>query len=156
MLNSVVYRGTNRWNNFSSFRRFFLAFLYTLIMPLCMMGYMLTPSNGVTEKLEFPLYKLLSHVSSMIWLLVLVTLSAFEDKFNHNLHVSPLSMSFKEKNIVLSFVKHITSISAQAIQWIFLCVKAQCHAISFIRKCRCWNGESSIRFFDQYLPPDVF
>lgn len=92
MLNSVVYRGTNRWNNFSSFRRFFLAFLYTLIMPLCMMGYMLTPSNGVTEKLEFPLYKLLSHVSSMIWLLVLVTLSAFEDKFNHNLHVSPLTV----------------------------------------------------------------
>ncbi|KAK2565875.1 Short transient receptor potential channel 5 [Acropora cervicornis] len=92
MLNSVVYRGTHRWNNFSSFRRFFLALLYTLIMPLCMMGYMLTPSNGVTEKLEFPLYKLLSHVSSMIWLLVLVTLSAFEDKFNHNLRVSPLTV----------------------------------------------------------------
>ena len=66
-------------------------------MPLCMLGYMLTPSNRVTEKLEFPLFKLLSHISSMIWLLVLVTMSAFEDKFDPVLDISPLSMSFKVK-----------------------------------------------------------
>ena len=69
-------------------------------MPLCMLGYILTPSNRVTEKLEFPLFKLLSHISSMIWLLVLVTMSVFEDKFDLVLRIPPLGMAIKVKVLI--------------------------------------------------------
>ncbi|XP_068688467.1 short transient receptor potential channel 4-like [Montipora foliosa] len=92
MLNSVVYRGTHQWNHFSSLKRFFLALLYSLLMPLFMLGFILTPSNRVTKKLEMPLYKLLSHVSSTMWFLALVTMSAFQDKFDSFLRISPLSV----------------------------------------------------------------
>ncbi|XP_068733240.1 short transient receptor potential channel 4-like [Montipora capricornis] len=90
MLNSVVYRGTHQWNHFSSLKRFFLALLYSLLMPLCMLGYILTPSNRVTKKLEMPLYKLLSHISSTMWFLAFVTMSAFQDKFDSFLRISPI------------------------------------------------------------------
>ncbi|XP_068733231.1 short transient receptor potential channel 4-like [Montipora capricornis] len=105
MLNSVVYRGTHRWNRFSSLKKFFLAFLYSILMPLCMVGYILTPSNRVTKKLEKPLYKLLGQVSSTMWLLALVTMSAFQDKFDSFLRISPLRIWVF--GITVQEIKHV-------------------------------------------------
>lgn len=92
MLNSVVYRGTYGWQHFSLATKFVLGMLYTLIMPLCMLGYILTPSNRVTRKLELPLLKLMSHVCSLLWFLALITASAFQDKFDSFLRLSPLTV----------------------------------------------------------------
>lgn len=64
---------------------------YTTVMPLCILGYMLTPTNRFTKKLEIPLLKLMSQASSVIWFLVLVTMSAFQDKYDSFLRLSPLS-----------------------------------------------------------------
>ncbi|KAJ7377796.1 hypothetical protein OS493_026363 [Desmophyllum pertusum] len=93
MLNSVVYKGTSGWHKLSFPVKLVLVMLYTLFMPLCMLGYMLTPTNRVTKKLEIPLFKLMSQASSVIWFLVLVTTSAFEDKYDTFLRLSPLSRS---------------------------------------------------------------
>ena len=65
--------------------------LYTIVMPLCILGYMLTPSNRFTKKLEIPLFKLMSQASSVLWFLVLVTASAFQDKYDSFLRLTPLS-----------------------------------------------------------------
>ena len=65
--------------------------LYTIFMPLCMLGYMLTPTSRITKKLEIPLFKLMSQASSVLWFLALVTMSAFQDKYDSFLNLSPLS-----------------------------------------------------------------
>ena len=92
MLNSVVYEGTG-WHQLSFPTKLVLVILYALVMPLCMLGYMLTPTNRVTKKLEIPLFKLMSQASSVLWFLVLVTMSAFQDKYDSFLRLSPLSRS---------------------------------------------------------------
>ena len=65
--------------------------LYTIVMPLCILGYMLTPSNRFTKKLEIPLFKLMSQASSVLWFLVIVAMSVFQDKYDTFLRLSPLS-----------------------------------------------------------------
>ncbi|XP_078384585.1 short transient receptor potential channel 3-like [Oculina patagonica] len=92
MLNSVVYKGTSGWHQLSFPAKVVLAMLYTLVMPLCMLGYMLTPTNRITKKLDIPLFKLMSQASSVLWFLVLVTMSAFQDKYDSFLRLSPLTV----------------------------------------------------------------
>ena len=92
MLNSVVYKGTSGWRQLSFPTKLALVMLYTVVMPLCMVGYMLTPANCLTKKLETPLFKLMSQASSVLWFLVLVAMSAFEDEYESLLQLSPLSM----------------------------------------------------------------
>ena len=91
MLNSVVYKGTSGWHPLSFPIKLVLVMLYTIFMPLCMLGYMLTPTNRFTKKLEIPLLKLMSQASSVVWFLVLITMSAFQDKYYSFLRLSPLS-----------------------------------------------------------------
>lgn len=91
MLNSVVYKGTSGWQQMRFPVKLFLAMLYTLFMPLCMLVYMLTPINPLTKKLEIPLIKLMSQASSVVWFLALITLSAFQDYYDLSLRLSPLS-----------------------------------------------------------------
>lgn len=91
MLNSVVYKGTSGWHQLSFPTKLVLVMLYTTVMPLCILGYMLTPTNRFTKKLEIPLLKLMSQASSVLWFLVLVTTSAFQDKYDSFLRLSPLS-----------------------------------------------------------------
>ena len=91
MLNSVVYKGKSGWYQLSFPIKLVLVTLYTIFMPLCMLAYMLTPTNRFTKKLEIPLFKLMSQASSVIWFLALVTMSAFQDKYDSFLRMSPLS-----------------------------------------------------------------
>ena len=91
MLNSVVYKGTSGWHQLSFPTKLSLVMLFSIFMPLCMLGYMLTPTNRFTKKLEIPLFKLMSQASSVLWFLVLVTMSAFQDKYDSFLRLSPLS-----------------------------------------------------------------
>ena len=93
MLNSVVYRGTSGWHQRSFPIKLVLVMLYTIVMPLCILGYMFTPTNRFTKKLEIPLFKLMSQASSVLWFLVLVTTSSFQDKYDSFLRLSPLSRS---------------------------------------------------------------
>ena len=91
MLNSVVYKGTSGWHQLSFPIKLVLVMVYTIFMPLCILGYMLTPTNRFTKKLEIPLFKLMSQASSVLWFLVLITTSAFQDKYDSFLRLSPLS-----------------------------------------------------------------
>ena len=91
MLNSVVYKGTSGWHQLPFHIKVVLVMLYSIFMPLCMLGYMLTPTNRITKKLEIPLFKLLTQASSVLWFLVLVTMSAFQDQYDSFLRLSPLS-----------------------------------------------------------------
>ena len=91
MLNSVVCKGSSGLHQLSFPIKLVLVMLYTMFMPLCMLVYMLTPTNRFTKKLEIPLFKLMSQVSSVLWFLVLVTMSAFQDKYDSFLRLSPLS-----------------------------------------------------------------
>ena len=91
MLNSVVYKGASGWRRLSFPIKLVLVTLYTIFMPLCMLGYMLTPSNRLTKKLEIPLFKLMSQASSVLWFLALVTMSVFQDKYDTFLRMSSLS-----------------------------------------------------------------
>ena len=43
MLNTIAYKGSGKWNQLSLKTKFLLMMLYTLFMPLCMLGYMFTP-----------------------------------------------------------------------------------------------------------------
>ena len=91
MLNSVVYKGKSGWYQLSFPIKLVLVTLYTIFMPLYMLAYMLTPTNRFTKKLEIPLFKLMSQASSVLWFLALVTMSAFQDKYDSFLRMSPLS-----------------------------------------------------------------
>ena len=66
-----------------------LMILYTLFMPLCMLGYMFTAPNRLTKKMETSLCKLLA----------LVAMSAFQDKYDSFLRLSPLS-EFEYKSML--------------------------------------------------------
>lgn len=92
MLNSVVYKGSGRWHHLSFATKFLLVLLYALAMPLCMLGYIFTPANRLTKKMETPLCKLMSQASSVLWFLALVSMSAFQDEYDSFLHLSPLSV----------------------------------------------------------------
>ena len=91
MLNSVVYKGTSGWHQLSFPIKLVLVTLYTIFMPLCILGYMLTPINRFTKKLEIPLFKLMNQASSVLWFLALVTMSSFQDKYDTFLRLTPLS-----------------------------------------------------------------
>ncbi|PFX26520.1 Short transient receptor potential channel 6 [Stylophora pistillata] len=92
MLNSVVYKGTSGWQQMRFPLKLFLVILYALFMPLCMLVYLLTPTNSLTKKLEIPLMKLMSQVSSVMWFLVLITLSAFQDYYESSLRLSAMNV----------------------------------------------------------------
>ena len=91
MLNAVVYKGNAGWYQLSFPIKLVLVTLYTIFMPLCMLAYMLTPTNRFTKKLEIPMFKLMSQASSVLWFLALVTMSAFQDIYHSFLRMSPLS-----------------------------------------------------------------
>ena len=89
MLNTTAYKGSGKWNQLSFKTKFLLMILYTLFMPLCMLGYMFTAPNRLTKKMETSLCKLLA----------LVAMSAFQDKYDSFLRLSPLS-EFEYKSIL--------------------------------------------------------
>ena len=91
MLSSALCNGASGWHQLSFPIKLVLTILYGIVMPLCMLGYMFTPINRFTKKLEIPLFKLMSQASSVLWFLVLVTMSAFQDKYDSFLRLSPLS-----------------------------------------------------------------
>ncbi|CAH3178415.1 unnamed protein product [Porites lobata] len=84
MLNTIAYKGSGKWNQLSFKTKFLLMILYTLFMPLCMLGYMFTAPNRLTKKMETSLCKLLA----------LVAMSAFQDKYDSFLRLSPLKETF--------------------------------------------------------------
>ena len=99
MLNTIAHKGSGKWNQLSFKTKFFLMILYTLFMPLCMLGYMFTPANRLRKKMETPLCKLMSQASSVLWFLALVAMSAFQDKYDSFLRLTPLS-EFEYKSIL--------------------------------------------------------
>ncbi|CAH3190121.1 unnamed protein product [Porites lobata] len=92
MLNTIAYKGSGKWNQLSLKTKFLLMMLYTLFMPLCMLGYMFTPPNRLGKKMETPLCKLMSQASYVLCFLFLLAMSAFQDKYDSFLSLTPLTV----------------------------------------------------------------
>ena len=59
-------------------------FKHTVLLPILALIYVLLPSSTVSEYMQIPIVKFLSHMGSFVVFLLLLTISSFQDKFDES------------------------------------------------------------------------
>lgn len=86
MLNAVLYQDFDEhWSYRRTITKVAFVVLYTILLPLWSIVYLITPHTKLSQKLATPLAKFLSHTCSFCWFLVILVLSAVQDKLGISL-----------------------------------------------------------------------
>lgn len=102
MLNSVLYKGFRKWENYGAIKKIAISITYTVLLPLWSLLFIFCPQHQWSKLLCIPLVKFVAHTGSFCIFLMLLFLSSIQDKLDN-----PLQVSFLGKFVIIHNVSNL-------------------------------------------------